>query len=71
MIIINDLKFNYGKKTIFEDASFNMKLGKIYGLPSKRPLSILMENTKNFQNRTLVSGNGHFFLFQNRYMLDI
>ena len=70
MITINDLRFNYGKKTIFEDTSFNMELGKIYGLPSKSPLAILMENTKSVQNRTVVSGNGHFFLFQNCYVFD-
>ena len=32
MVTINDLKFNYGKKIIFENISLNMELGKIYGL---------------------------------------
>jgi ABC-2 type transport system ATP-binding protein len=32
MIKINDLKFGYGRKIVFENISFNMELGKIYGL---------------------------------------
>jgi ABC-2 type transport system ATP-binding protein len=32
MITINNLKFSYGKKIVFENISLNMELGKIYGL---------------------------------------
>jgi ABC-2 type transport system ATP-binding protein len=32
MITINDLKFSYGNKIVFENISFQMELGKIYGL---------------------------------------
>ena len=32
MITINNLKFSYGRKVVFENISFNMELGKIYGL---------------------------------------
>ena len=32
MITINNIKFSYGKKIVFEDISFNMEFGKIYGL---------------------------------------
>ena len=32
MVTINDLKFGYKKKIIYENVSFNMELGKIYGL---------------------------------------
>ncbi|MDR2888075.1 MAG: ATP-binding cassette domain-containing protein [Bacteroidales bacterium] len=32
MITINDLKFSYGRKVVFENISFKMELGKIYGL---------------------------------------
>ena len=32
MIKINELKFSYGRKIVFENISFEMELGKIYGL---------------------------------------
>jgi len=32
MVTINNLRFSYGLKTVFENISFNMELGKIYGL---------------------------------------
>ena len=32
MITINDLKFSYGKKIVLDNISFNMELGKTYGL---------------------------------------
>ena len=32
MVTINNLRFSYGKKIVFENISFNMESGKIYGL---------------------------------------
>ena len=32
MVTINNLKFSYAKKVVFENISFQMELGKIYGL---------------------------------------
>ena len=56
MTDINNLKFDYGKKVVFENISFNMELEKIYGLLgafiNNNPKSVHFR-TVSVRNRTL------------------